>query len=168
MAEHSHPDWWEAEKARIRVHEGEVRNSHGRHVLYPDSRGIETIGWGFNIEGGISDAAADFLLEEKMAECAAELDGHIPWWRDKPIQVQRVLLNMCYNMGWKPAPERGMHTLVSFILAIHDDRYSQAADWLWNPTLPREKQRYKYSRQVGEHRAGDLANVLRAVAASDG
>lgn len=149
--------------SRIKDFEGERRKENGNHELYPDSKGKQTIGWGFNVEdNGIPDWIAELLLKYSKRIAKAELDQHIPWWRNLPLRAQAVMLDMCFNMGWMPrGPGSGLSSLRTFLDAMHAGDYDLAADYIWNPTKSASEQRYKYSRDVGERRAGANARLLR-------
>ncbi len=71
---------------------------------YTDSMGYWTIGVGHLIDrrmgGRLPDPIIDALLDWDIDEKASALDANIPWWRNLDDVRQRVLLNMCFNMGW--------------------------------------------------------------------
>lgn len=70
---------------------------------YQDSLGYWTIGVGKLIDkrkgGRLSDAAIEFLLAEDIDSKVADLDKHLPWWRNLSPTRQRVMINMCFNLG---------------------------------------------------------------------
>jgi lysozyme len=69
-----------------------------RNEKYP--RGILTIGIGRNLEDtGISTGEAYYLASNDVEAKTADLDEHLPWWRGLDDARQRVLINMCFNMG---------------------------------------------------------------------
>ena len=74
----------------------------GRRAFpYPDSLGNLTIGIGRNLTGkGLSGTEIDYLFANDITECCTIMDAHIPWWRGLPPDKQRVLLNLCFNVGW--------------------------------------------------------------------
>lgn len=85
--------------SQIKRHEGTVKRD-GRHVLYTDSLGIYTIGWGRNIQAkGLSDEEASFLLNSDILEAAEALGSHLPWTDDLDSARRHALLNMTFNMG---------------------------------------------------------------------
>ena len=51
------------------------------------------------IRNGITQAQAMVLLDSDINGCERDLDRHFPWWRQMTDNRQRVLLNMCFNMG---------------------------------------------------------------------
>lgn len=52
------------------------------------------------IKNGINVTESKLMLDHDIDTAAAALDKHIPWWRAHTDARQRVLLNMCFNMGW--------------------------------------------------------------------
>ena len=70
---------------------------------YKDSEGYLTIGVGHLIDerrgGGISKDTAMFILNEDIAEKIADLDRMLPWWRNLNEVRQRVMVNLCFNLG---------------------------------------------------------------------
>lgn len=67
---------------------------------YVDTVGQTTIGVGRNLtDVGISRDEAQYLLENDIARSVADLDAALPWWKDLTENRQRVLVNMCFNLG---------------------------------------------------------------------
>lgn len=94
------------------------RDEGERLTSYLDSLGYWTIGIGHLIDpklgadpapfgrdlrfgGSITGEQSATLLEQDIAEKQAELDKHLPWWRDMDEVRQRVITNMIFNMGMK-------------------------------------------------------------------
>jgi len=64
--------------ASIKYHEGAVQDARtGKHKLYTDSVGVPTIGYGHNLEQGISERVADLLLQDDIGEAVSELNKHL-------------------------------------------------------------------------------------------
>lgn len=60
-----------------------VRDEGKRLKPYKDTVGKLTIGVGRNLDDvGISESEAMALLDSDIAAVFAELDRHVPWWRD--------------------------------------------------------------------------------------
>ncbi|MFA6125082.1 MAG: glycoside hydrolase family protein [Sphingomonas sp.] len=91
---------------RLRVYrctEGKLSVGKGRNL---DDVGIsqeETRALGITvasiIKNGITQAQSDALFANDIARSEADLDRRLPWWRTLDPVRQRVLLNMCFNMG---------------------------------------------------------------------
>jgi lysozyme len=69
-----------------------------RPIRYTDTRGLETIGYGFQIAAGISERAAQALLREQMAERHDEL-VKLPWYTGLNEVRQGVCLDIAINNG---------------------------------------------------------------------
>lgn len=80
----------------------ELTTDEGRELkLYPDSDGIWSIGVGRNlVANGIRDDECDLMLSNDIKIAVAFLDKHLPWWRTLPPNAARVMINLCFNMGW--------------------------------------------------------------------
>jgi len=106
--------------------------------LYRCTAGYLTIGVGHNIDsnglpplmrkwldehGSITHDMAMKLLDQDIAVCEAELDRYHPWWRTMSEIRQRVLLDMCFNMGIET-----LGTFKNTLKAMREMRYSDAAD----------------------------------------
>lgn len=70
---------------------------------YADSEGYLTIGIGRLIDarkgGGISPEESLYLFGHDVDKVEAGLDRRLPWWRTLSEVRQRVLANMCFNLG---------------------------------------------------------------------
>lgn len=127
----------DALRARLVHEEGIARRREdkpGRLFPYRDSRGIETIGVGRNLQDkGISEAEAMVLLENDIAEHLALLDKYLPWWREMNDVRQLVLADLAFNMGVGPTAEHPNGKLLTFKNTLgHMERgeYARAASGL--------------------------------------
>jgi lysozyme len=78
------------------------------YTLYYDSLGVPTTGVGHNVRANplpigwtypLSDDQVTLLLNHDLAVAFAALDLHLPWWRTLDEVRQRVIANMCFNLG---------------------------------------------------------------------
>lgn len=124
-----------------------IRDEGIRLRPYKDSVGKLTIGVGRNLDDvGISAEEANRLLDADIDRAAAALDKALPWWRGLSEVRQRVLLNMCFNLG--------IGALLGFkntLAAIKAGRYEDAASGMLAS---------KWAGQVGD-RAKRLAAMMR-------
>lgn len=114
---------------------------------YQDSKGILTIGIGRNLrDRGVSREEAYHMLNNDLESVEADLDQHLPWWRSLNEVRQRVIANMCFNMG--------INTLLQFrhsLALIQSGDYEAAAV---------EMLASEWAREVGP-RAQRLSNAMR-------
>jgi len=90
------------EEARLRLR-GQIKVDEGfRGVLYRDSKGYLTIGYGRLLEpdrgGGIAKDEGEYLLANDL-RTAERLCEAMPAYLDLSPVRQAVLINMCFNMG---------------------------------------------------------------------
>ncbi len=77
-----------------------MRDEGVRLKPYRDTVGKLTIGAGRNLDDiGISEAENAMLLDNDIYRIEADLDQHLPWWRGLDAVRQRILMNMCFNLG---------------------------------------------------------------------
>lgn len=109
------------------------RDEGSRDRRYQDTVGKWTIGYGHNIDADphypytqadepLTEEQKTALLQRDMAAVVAALDEYANWWRAMEEPRQRVLANMCFNMGW------GSLSLFKNTLdAMHFGKYDLAA-----------------------------------------
>jgi len=126
----------------------ELRRDEGvRQLLYDDATGkpivrgsvvvgTPTVGIGRNMLRPLSNAAIAFLLAEDMRDTEADLDLRWPWWRSLDPVRQRVMCNLCFNLG--PTKLAGFRR---FLAAVQAGSYAVAAH---------EMASSLWHRQVGE------------------
>ena len=86
----------------LRRHEGEVKNSAGRHIVYDCPAGHATIGIGRNVSEsglGLSDIEVEFMLEEDIARCAEELGREFNWFSGLDDVRRDAMIDLIFNMG---------------------------------------------------------------------
>ena len=100
------------------VEQLKVEEGYREHV-YSDTQGVETIGYGFNLDQGIPEPAADWLLNFMV-----ERDGHAfaeGWepFETMPADVQVALIDMSYEVG--AAGLLRFHTMLRLLSASEWD-----------------------------------------------
>jgi lysozyme len=89
--------------------ETDLRRDEGvRYNIYPDSKGIPTVGIGHNCKAfplpkvwkcPLSDNQVDQLFAQDLQVVFTVLDHNLPWWRSMDDVRRRVIANMCFNLG---------------------------------------------------------------------
>lgn len=69
-----------------------------RTLIYKDTRGHSTIGYGFNLDAGISKYAAAELLRAQLTELEAVLTGYV-WYQTANDVRKSVFLDIAFNSG---------------------------------------------------------------------
>lgn len=129
-----------------------VRDEGTVPFAYTDSMGYWTIGVGHLIDrrlgGGLPPAIIGALLDHDIAEKAADLDANIPWWRDLDDVRRRILLNMCFNMGWGK-----LAAFKNTLAAVQAGRWADAAAGmrasLWAKQVPKRAERLAVAMETG-------------------
>tara|TARA_R100000808_G_scaffold22948_1_gene50374 strand:- start:570 stop:992 length:423 start_codon:yes stop_codon:yes gene_type:complete len=125
----------------IKHHEGFVEH------VYDDSLGIPTIGYGFAIKDLILDEdIAEEILIRKLEKLKRNANSRFKWLEDMPVEVQEVIVNMCYQLG-----VTGVSKFRKAISALQEGDWNEAADEmldsLWAKQTP--------------NRATELSNIVR-------
>jgi lysozyme len=80
-----------------------TRDEGKKYSAYQDSLGFWTIGIGKCIDARrgckLSDAAIDFIYNESVRGVISDLNANLPWWTSLDEVRQRVLANMCFQLG---------------------------------------------------------------------
>lgn len=125
---------------QLRLHEGE------RLKPYRCTAGKLTIGIGRNLEDrGITRDEAAYLLANDIAAEERELQRALPWVTKLDEVRQRVLLDMCFNMGLV-----GLLGFKNTLATIEAGNYKRAATMMLDS---------KWAKQVGQ-RAERLARMM--------
>lgn len=123
-----------------------IRRHEGLSLVpYKCSAGFLTIGFGHNLDAGITLTQAYQLLESDLDICTSELDKGFPGWREHPEHVQNTLIEMQFNLG-RPR----LAKFSKFWAALNNDDYETAA---------KEMLASKWAQQVGQ-RAITLSKQL--------
>lgn len=114
----------------IKVNEGFRAN------IYQCTAGVDTVGYGFNVNyleedelalnNGVVEPmtpeVAHKILELKLEKLKAALIREFSWVEQKPVIVQEALLEMAYQLG---IPK--MKSFSQTLIYIKEDNYQQAA-----------------------------------------
>lgn len=104
-------------KQTLRVAEGE------RFTPYLDTVGKWTIGVGRNLsDNGIRASESAFMLDNDVTDVVAKV-GLLPCWHSLSDVRQRVLAEMCFNLGFG-----GLQAFRKMFAAIDEGNFAQAAD----------------------------------------
>lgn len=113
------------------LHDDLSRDEGRKSTIYFDTVGKQTVGVGHNVDASplpsdwtlpLTDAQIDKLLDDDITEVFEDLDRACAWWRDMTEPRQRVLANMCFNLG--------LFKLLQFkntLAAMQQGRYTAAA-----------------------------------------
>ena len=129
---------------------GELARDEGvelRMYLDTSTPPNHTIGVGHNLDAvPISYEAAMQILEDDILAVMGELNLKLPWWNTLDDVRQRVLANMCFNLGIA-----GLLGFEHTLAAVQTGDYEAAADGMLAS---------KWATQVGA-RAIRLAQMMR-------
>lgn len=82
------------------------------------------------IARGINQAQSDALFANDIGRSERDLDAKLPWWRKLDGVRQRVLLNMCFNMGIGRAPDAKRKIIGAGLLGFYGTLPKiQREDW---------------------------------------
>lgn len=113
---------------------------------YQCTAGRTTIGVGRNLDDkGISHKEAIYMLSNDIDEVISQLDVKLPWWRNLSDNRQRVLCNMCFNLGIS-----GLLYFKNTLASMQAGKYDDAAKGMMSSL---------WAKQVGK-RAIRLAEMM--------
>lgn len=126
-----------------------IKHEELRLTMYFDSRRIPTIGVGRNLKDhGITRNEALYLLNNDIDDVIIELSISIKWFDTLDEVRQRVLADLCFNLGIA-----GLLTFKTFLLYMESEKWDLAAFDL-EGTL--------WSKQVGPTRTKNLTDMIKA------
>jgi lysozyme len=124
-----------------------TRDEAEKLMPYTDTVGKLTIGVGRNLsDRGISHDESQYLLSNDIRLVESDLNQHLPWWINLTDARQRVLANMCFNLGINRL--LGFKNTLEF---IRTEQWDKAADGMLQST---------WAKQVGQ-RAIRLSEMIR-------
>lgn len=124
-----------------------IRRYEGFSKLpYKCPTGHLTIGYGHNLENGISAKVALFILQEDLSRAERAVKDAFPWWWKLDDARQFVLVDMAFNMGLA-----GLKGFKKMLAAIESGDFDKAAAEMLDS---------KYGRQV-VHRARLNAEIMK-------
>jgi lysozyme len=142
----------------------ELRRDEGvRYSVYKDTKGINTVGVGHNLQAKplpagwsypLNDTQVNSLLDDDLEDVFHDLGRNLPWWTDLNDVRQRVLANMAFNLG--------ITRLLGFkntLVAMRQGKYAAAADGMLNSAWASQVGIYDKNGQPG--RALRLAAMMR-------
>ena len=78
----------------IKKHEGYVG------IVYKDSLGIDTIGYGFAIKDlELDEDICEIILERKLHNLIDRLLLKFGWFKYMPPEIKDIVTEMCYQLG---------------------------------------------------------------------
>ena len=109
-----------------------------REFMYKCSAGKTTIGYGLNLEAGITEEEAHIILRHRLRRISSSLDYN--WYRNLNDVRKGIILNMVYQMGLT-----GVLKFRKMIAAMADNKFNTAADEMmdsaWYKQTPNRAQR---------------------------
>ena len=114
----------------IKKHEGYVG------IVYKDSLGIDTIGYGFAIKDlELDKDICDIILERKLHDLEDSVNLKFSWFMYMPQEIKNVVLEMCYQLG-----VNGFSKFKKTISFLQDRQFEEASvemlDSLWAKQTP--------------------------------
>ncbi len=116
---------------QIAIHEGFSSRA------YSDTTGHLTIGYGLNLQYGITQKEAQLLLECRIEQCKDEL-ASVPAFKALDEVRQGVLVEMVYNLGMQ-----GLLSFKRMLAALEGHKYilavSEARDSKWASQIGKDR-----------------------------
>ena len=101
----------------IKQHEGYVG------IVYKDSLGIDTIGYGFAIKDlELDKDICDIILERKLHALTDRISNKFKWYMYMPPEIKDIVVEMCYQMG-----VYGFSCFKKTIAYLQDKKFKEAS-----------------------------------------
>ena len=129
----------------IKQHEGYVG------IVYKDSLGIDTIGYGFAIKDlELDEDICEEILKRKLDQLESSIRLKFGWFPFMPDEIKDVLMEMCYQLG-----VTGFSKFVKTITYLKDKDFKNASiemlDSKWAKQTPnRAKELSNRVKKLGE------------------
>ena len=125
-----------------------IKNEGYVGIVYKDSLGIDTIGYGFAIKDLEFDKdICDLILERKLKDLESRIKLKFGWYPFMPKTIQDVVMEMCYQLG-----VTGFSKFVKTITYLKDKDFKNASiemlDSKWAKQTPNRAK--KMSKIVSE------------------
>ena len=127
-----------------------IKENEGfKERIYEDSLGIPTVGYGFlltaltpdelALNGGkvepMSKAVADQILEIKLIKLVPSVCEAFPWLKEKPKNVQEVVIEMAYQLGVSKV-KKFVTTMHHIRTGEYEAAYKSGMNSLWAKQTP--------------------------------
>jgi len=116
--------------------------------MYVCTAGYSTIGYGYNLDIGMSEEEAELLLIHRAQKVDIALQRNLAFYKTAPPELQNILCNMAYQMGVS-----GLLKFKKSLAAMEAKDYEKAAEELLDS---------KWAKQTSL-RAHRLADRVRAL-----
>jgi len=124
----------------------DLKQDEGLRLLpYKDTVGKLTIGYGLNLDAGITEIEAHWLLQNRVNDIKRNLYSSFNWYRAMDDARKDVIVNMVYNLGLA-----GVLRFKKLIGSLESHDYNRAAHEMLDS---------KWASQVGK-RAERLAQTM--------
>ena len=90
--------------------------------MYRCTAGKNTIGYGFNVDAGVSEPLAEMILKYQIDDIIEYLEEY-QFWSDLNEARQTVLIDMCFQLG-----KRGFNRFRRMKRSLYAKLYEEAAD----------------------------------------
>ncbi len=143
-----------------------ARHEGMRNKMYYDSKGIPTIGIGFNLKdpgnlkilnklkiserdlrNGLSNNQIKLLFDESLKQAKSDALKFLPNFNQHPVQVQNAIIDMSFNLG-----HSRLNKFVQLRKALMEKNYDKASKEMLNST---------WAKQVG-NRAKYLSELVKS------
>ena len=130
----------------IKQHEGYVG------IVYKDSVGVDTIGYGFAIKDlELDEDICEIILERKVSQLIDRISNKFSWYVYMPQEIKDIVTEMCYQLG-----VTGFSKFKKTIAYLQDKKWEEASvemlDSLWARQTPnRAKEMSNRVKKLGEN-----------------
>jgi len=133
---------------KTKLEEMVARHEGFRSRPYRCTAGKLTIGYGINLENGISEMEAHILLRMRLETIVVALNDRLSWFVDIGEDRQNVLADMAYQLGIT-----GLMKFKKFLALCEQKEWTEAS---------KEMLRSKWATEDTPGRANELSQIIKS------
>lgn len=133
---------------KTKLEEMVARHEGFRSKPYRCTAGKLTIGYGLNVEEGITEPEAHMIMSMRLKDLTKELGAKLPWFSHTDEERQGVLIDMAYQLG-----VGGLMKFKKFLVFCAREEWGSASVEMLDS---------KWAKSDSPNRAKELSHIIKS------